>query len=213
MRLCVSTCRYVDRGGGKRKGAFAIYLEPWHADIFDWLDLRKKHGKEEVPSLFGPEDFAGEHCRFTADFPENMIPAQMAVLVMQARARDLFYGLWTTDLFMEHVEANADWSLFCPNEAPGLADCWGEEHSALYTRYEREGRAKRVIKAQQLWFAILEAQVLCHWVFLYISKAVDVSPWLFTVSSQELLLHCTLQWSCTGGDRKSIYAVQGFVQP
>jgi ribonucleotide reductase alpha subunit len=82
------------------------------------------------------------------------------LLVVQARARDLFYGLWTTDLFMERVEANADWSLFCPNEAPGLADCWGDEHSALYTRYEREGRAKRIIKAQQLWFAILEAQVL-----------------------------------------------------
>ncbi|BDA51394.1 Ribonucleoside-diphosphate reductase large subunit [Coccomyxa sp. Obi] len=123
LRVFNDTARYVDQGGGKRKGAFAIYLEPWHADIFDWLDLRKNHGKEE------------------------------------ARARDLFYGLWTTDLFMERVEANADWSLFCPNEAPGLADCWGEEHSALYTRYEREGRAKRVIKAQQLWFAILEAQV------------------------------------------------------
>ena len=81
---------------------------------------------------------------------------------MQARARDLFYGLWTTDVFMQRVEANADWSLFCPNEAPGLADCWGEEHAALYIRYEREGRAKRTIKAQQLWFAILEAQASCH---------------------------------------------------
>ena len=81
---------------------------------------------------------------------------------VQARARDLFYGLWTTDVFMQRVEANADWSLFCPNEAPGLADCWGEEHAALYTRYEREGRAKRTIKAQQLWFAILEAQASFH---------------------------------------------------
>lgn len=78
---------------------------------------------------------------------------------LQARARDLFYGLWTTDLFMQRVEANADWSLFCPNEAPGLADCWGDEHAALYVRYEQEGRAKRNVKAQQLWFAILEAQV------------------------------------------------------
>ncbi|CAK0784030.1 ribonucleotide-diphosphate reductase subunit rnr1 [Coccomyxa viridis] len=123
LRVFNDTARYVDQGGGKRKGAFAIYLEPWHADIFDWLELRKNHGKEE------------------------------------ARARDLFYGLWTTDVFMQRVEANADWSLFCPNEAPGLADCWGEEHAALYIRYEREGRAKRTIKAQQLWFAILEAQV------------------------------------------------------
>ena len=78
---------------------------------------------------------------------------------MQARARDLFYGLWTNDLFMRRVEANAEWSLFCPNEAAGLAETWGEEFDALYARYEREGRAKKVIKAQQLWFAILEAQV------------------------------------------------------
>ncbi|KAK9808676.1 hypothetical protein WJX72_001770 [[Myrmecia] bisecta] len=123
LRVFNDTARYVDQGGGKRKGAFAIYLEPWHADIFDWLDLRKNHGKEEV------------------------------------RARDLFYGLWVTDLFMQRVEANGEWSLFCPSEAPGLADCWGEEHDALYAKYEREGRAKKVIKAQQLWFAILEAQV------------------------------------------------------
>ena len=82
--------------------------------------------------------------------------------MLAGRARDLFYGLWTTDLFMQRVEANADWSLFCPNEAPGLADCWGDEHAALYVRYEREGRAKRSVKAQQLWFAILEAQVGAH---------------------------------------------------
>ena len=126
-------CRYVDQGGGKRKGAFAIYLEPWHADIFDWLDLRKNHGKEE------------------------------------ARARDLFYGLWCNDLFMRRVEGNQEWSLFCPNEAPGLADCWGEEFESLYTRYERSGRARKVIKAQQLWFAILEAQVraLCCLLFCH----------------------------------------------
>lgn len=123
LRVFNDTARYVDQGGGKRKGAFAVYLEPWHADIFDWLDLRKNHGKEE------------------------------------ARARDLFYGLWVNDLFMRRVEANEDWSLFCPNEAPGLADVWGEEFDALYTKYENEGRAKRRVKAQQLWFAILEAQI------------------------------------------------------
>ena len=78
---------------------------------------------------------------------------------VQVRARDLFYGLWVNDLFMRRVEANAEWSLFCPNEAPGLAECWGEAFDALYQRFEREGRAKRIIKAQQLWFAILEAQV------------------------------------------------------
>ncbi|RMZ55431.1 hypothetical protein APUTEX25_003555 [Auxenochlorella protothecoides] len=123
LRVFNDTARYVDQGGGKRKGAFAMYLEPWHADIFDWLDLRKNHGKEE------------------------------------ALARDLFYALWIPDLFMKRVEANETWSLFCPNEAPGMADCWGPEFEALYTRYEREGRPRRVIKAQQLWFAIMEAQV------------------------------------------------------
>lgn len=123
LRVFNDTARYVDQGGGKRKGAFAIYIEPWHADIFDWLDLRKNHGKEE------------------------------------ARARDLFYALWTNDLFMERVEANQDWSLFCPSEAPGLADVWGKEFEELYSRYEKEGRAKRVVRAQQLWFAILEAQI------------------------------------------------------
>ena len=80
-------------------------------------------------------------------------------VLLQVRARDLFYGLWVNDLFMRRVEANAEWSLFCPNEAPGLAECWGEAFDALYQRFEREGRAKRTIKAQQLWFAILEAQV------------------------------------------------------
>merc|ERR1719172_511616 len=122
-RMYDDVARYVDQGGGKRKGAFAIYLEPWHADIFEWLDLRKNHGKEEQ------------------------------------RARDLFYGLWVNDLFIKRVESGGDWSLFCPNQAPGLADCWGEEFEALYEKYEREGRAMKTVKAQQLWFAIMEAQV------------------------------------------------------
>ena len=123
LRVFNDTARYVDQGGGKRKGAFAIYLEPWHADVFEFLDLRKNHGKEEM------------------------------------RARDLFYALWVSDLFMQRVEANEDWSLFCPHEAPGLADCWGAEFEALYTRYEAEGRARKTVKAQELWFAILDAQV------------------------------------------------------
>ncbi len=123
LRVFNDTARYVDQGGGKRKGAFAIYLEPWHADIFEFLDLRKNHGKEEQ------------------------------------RARDLFYGLWICDLFMKRVEENKTWSLFCPNEAPGLDDCWGAEFEALYTKYEEEGRARKVIEARKLWFAILEAQI------------------------------------------------------
>ncbi len=123
LRVFNDTARYVDQGGGKRKGAFAIYLEPWHADVFEFLDLRKNHGKEEM------------------------------------RARDLFYALWVSDLFMKRVESNGDWSLFCPHEAPGLADTWGEEFEALYEKYEKENRQRRTVKAQDLWFAILEAQI------------------------------------------------------
>ncbi|GGH15683.1 ribonucleoside-diphosphate reductase subunit alpha [Mucilaginibacter phyllosphaerae] len=123
LKVFNDTARYVDQGGGKRKGAFAIYLEPWHADIFEFLDLRKNHGKEEM------------------------------------RARDLFYALWVSDLFMRRVEANEEWTLFCPHEAPGLADCHGKEFEALYERYEKEGRGRKTIKAQELWFAVLDAQV------------------------------------------------------
>jgi len=117
------TARYVDQGGGKRKGSFAIYLEPWHADIFSFLDLKKNHGKEEL------------------------------------RARDLFYALWIPDLFMKRVEANLDWSLFCPKEAPGMADVFGKDFEMLYTKYEQEGKARKSIKAQELWFKILESQI------------------------------------------------------
>jgi ribonucleoside-diphosphate reductase alpha chain len=123
LRVFNDTARYVDQGGGKRKGAFAIYLEPWHADVFEFLDLRKNHGKDEM------------------------------------RARDLFYALWIPDLFMQRVEAGGEWSLFCPHEAPGLHECWGGEFEKLYAQYEAEGRARRVVKAQDLWFAILDAQI------------------------------------------------------
>ncbi|KAI4385210.1 hypothetical protein MLD38_003264 [Melastoma candidum] len=123
LRVFNDTARYVDQGGGKRKGAFSVYLEPWHADIFEFLDLRKNHGKEEH------------------------------------RARDLFFALWIPDLFMERVQSNGVWSLFCPNEAPGLADCWGKDFEELYTRYERDGKAKKVVQAQNLWFEVLKAQI------------------------------------------------------
>ncbi|KAL5269020.1 hypothetical protein ACHWQZ_G002745 [Mnemiopsis leidyi] len=123
LRVFNNTARYVDQGGNKRPGSFAIYLEPWHADIFDFLELRKNTGKEE------------------------------------ARARDLFYALWIPDLFMKRVEANGEWSLFCPNESPGLQDAWGDEFEKLYEKYEREGRARKTIKAQKLWFAIIDSQI------------------------------------------------------
>jgi len=123
LRVFNDTARYVDQGGGKRKGAFAVYLEPWHADIESFLDLRKNHGKEEL------------------------------------RARDLFNALWIPDLFMKRVEENSEWSLFCPHEAPGLHECWGETFEKLYRKYEQEGRARKKIGAQDLWFRIVEAQI------------------------------------------------------
>ena len=123
LRVYNDTARYVDQGGGKRKGAFAVYLEPWHADIHTFLDLKKNHGKEEL------------------------------------RARDLFYAMWIPDLFMERVKVDGEWSLFCPNECPGLDDSYGGEFEALYHKYEHEGRARKTVKAQELWFSILESQI------------------------------------------------------
>ncbi len=122
LRVFNDAARYVDQGGGKRKGAFAVYLEPWHADVFEFLELKKNHGKEEM------------------------------------RARDLFYAMWISDLFMERVKADADWSLFDPNEAPGLFDVYGAKFEALYHQYEQEGRQRKTVKARELWNAILESQ-------------------------------------------------------
>merc|ERR1711957_854029 len=129
LRNFNETARYVDQGGGKRKGSFAMYLEPWHADVFDFLELKKNHGKEEQ------------------------------------RARDLFYALWIPDLFMKRVKEDGEWTLFCPNEAydketnKGLMDVWGDEFEAMYTRLEAEGKGKKTVKAQQLWFRVLESQM------------------------------------------------------
>jgi len=123
LRVFNDTARYVDQGGGKRKGSFAIYIEPWHADIFDFLELKKNHGKEEQ------------------------------------RARDLFYALWIPDLFMKRVEENGEWTLMCPNECPGLADVHSEAFETLYLKYETEGKGRKTIKAQELWFKILESQI------------------------------------------------------
>ncbi|CDR47598.1 CYFA0S34e00430g1_1 [Cyberlindnera fabianii] len=123
LRVFNNTARYVDQGGNKRPGAFAIYLEPWHADVMDFLNLRKNHGKEEM------------------------------------RARDLFYALWIPDLFMEKVEKDEEWCLFSPDDAPGLNEVYGEEFVQLYHKYEKEGLAKKKIKAQKLWHSILESQV------------------------------------------------------
>ncbi|MBM3184673.1 MAG: ribonucleoside-diphosphate reductase subunit alpha [Bacteroidetes bacterium] len=123
LRVFNDTARYVDQGGGKRKGSFAMYIEPWHADVFDFLDLKKNHGKEEQ------------------------------------RARDLFYALWIPDLFMKRVKENGDWTLICPHECPGLSETHSAEFEALYTKYEKEGKGRKTIKAQDLWFKILESQI------------------------------------------------------
>ncbi len=123
LKVFNDTARYVDQGGGKRKGAFAIYLEPWHADVFDFLEMKKNTGKDEQ------------------------------------RARDLFYALWLPDLFMKRVESDGMWSLFCPHECPGLAETYGAEFENLYAQYENEGKSKKVVRAQDLWFAILESQI------------------------------------------------------
>ena len=123
LRVFNNTARYVDQGGGKRNGSFAMYLEPWHADVEEFLKLKLPSGSEEE------------------------------------RARDLFYALWIPDLFMERVEADADWTLMCPNECPGLADVWGPAFKDLYERYEREGRGRKTVKAQKLWFQILDTQM------------------------------------------------------
>ncbi len=123
LRVFNDTARYVDQGGGKRKGSFAIYMEPWHADIFDFLDLRKNHGKEEM------------------------------------RARDLFYAMWVPDLFMKRVQEDAEWTLMCPNECPGMADVHSEAFEEKYIQYEKEGRGRKTIKARELWEKILESQI------------------------------------------------------
>jgi len=123
LRVFNNTARYVDQGGGKRNGSFAMYLEPWHADVEEFLELKKNTGSEEE------------------------------------RARDLFYAMWVPDLFMERVDTNGDWTLFCPSEAPGLADVVGDEFKAIYERYEREGRGRKTVKAQKLWFHILDSQI------------------------------------------------------
>lgn len=123
LKVFNDTARYVDQGGGKRKGSFAMYLEPWHADIFDFLDLKKNHGKEEM------------------------------------RARDLFYAMWVSDLFMSRVQEDADWTLMCPYECPHLYDTYGEEFERLYTSYEAAGKGRKTIKARELWEKILESQI------------------------------------------------------
>ena len=123
LRVFNDTARYVDQGGGKRKGSFAIYLEPWHADVFDFLDLRKNHGKEEM------------------------------------RARDLFFALWTPDLFMQRVKEDGEWTLMCPNECPGLADTYGKDFEKLYKKYEKAGKGRKTIRARELWEKVVESQV------------------------------------------------------
>ncbi len=137
LRVFNNTAKYVDQGGGKRNGSIAIYLEPWHADIEMFLDMRKNHGDEDL------------------------------------KARDLFYALWTPDLFMERVKANGEWTLMCPDECPGLSDVYGEEFEQLYTFYEKSGKGRKTIKARDLWFRVLDAQMETGTPYLLYKDAVN----------------------------------------
>lgn len=123
LKVFNHTAKYIDQGGGRRNGSFAIYLEPWHADVEMFLQMRKNHGDEEL------------------------------------KARDLFYAVWVPDLFMERIKANGKWTLMCPDECPGLADVYGDEFVALYTKYEQEGRGRSTVNARDIWLQILDAQM------------------------------------------------------
>jgi len=178
LRVFNDTARYVDQGGGKRKGAFAVYLEPWHADIIDFLDLKKNHGKEE------------------------------------RRARDLFYALWIPDLFMKRVEEDGDWCLFCPNEAKGLCEVWGEEFETLYTKYENTpGLARKKIKAQDLWFTILDSQVETGTPYMLYKDAANRKSNhqnLGTIKSSNL---CTEIMEYTGPDEVAVCNLASIALP
>ena len=137
LRVFNHTAKYVDQGGGKRNGSFAMYMEPWHADIESFLDLRKNHGDEDL------------------------------------KARDLFYAIWMPDLFMERVKAGEDWTLMCPDECPGLSDVYGDAFKTLYTYYENLGKGRKTMKARDLWFQILDAQMETGTPYLLYKDAVN----------------------------------------
>jgi len=137
LRVFNHTAKYVDQGGGKRNGSFAMYLEPWHADIEAFLEMRKNHGEEDL------------------------------------RARDLFYALWTPDLFMERVKNGGEWTLMCPDECPGLSDVFGDEFKELYEKYEDEGKGRKTMKARDLWFQVLDAQMETGTPYLLYKDAVN----------------------------------------
>ncbi|PHR32507.1 MAG: ribonucleoside-diphosphate reductase subunit alpha [Fluviicola sp.] len=177
LRVFNDTARYVDQGGGKRKGSFAIYIEPWHADVFDFLDLKKNHGKEEQ------------------------------------RARDLFYALWIPDLFMKRVKENGDWTLMCPHECPGLSDTHGAEFEALYTKYESEGKGRKTIKAQDLWFKILESQIETGTPYMLYKDAVNAKSNqknLGTIKSSNL---CTEIMEYTAPDEVAVCNLASLALP
>jgi ribonucleoside-diphosphate reductase alpha chain len=177
LRVFNDTARYVDQGGGKRKGSFAIYLEPWHADIFDFLDLKKNHGKEE------------------------------------ARARDLFYAMWIPDLFMKRVKAEGSWTLFCPNEAPGLADCYGDAFETLYTKYETEGRGRKTVPAREVWLKIMESQIETGTPYMLYKDACNIKSNqknLGTIKSSNL---CTEIMEYTAADEVAVCNLASIALP
>jgi ribonucleotide reductase alpha subunit len=158
LKVFNDTARFINQGG-KRNGSFAIYLEPWHPDIEDFLEMRKNHGDEE------------------------------------ARARDLFYALWIPDLFMERIKENGTWSLFCPNECPGLSDVYGQDFTKLYKTFEESGRERKTFQARDLWFKVLDAQMETGTPYLLYKDAVNLKSNqknLGTIKSSNLCCEVTL---------------------
>lgn len=167
LKVFNDTAKYVNQGG-KRNGSFAIYLEPWHADIEEFLKLKLNQGAEED------------------------------------RARDLFYGLWIPDLFMKRVESDGLWTLMCPHECPGLADCWGEKFEELYTRYEKEGKGRKSIPAKKIWQMILDAQIQTGTPYLCYKDAANKKSnqqHLGTIKSSNL---CTEIMEYTSPDESAV---------
>jgi len=177
LRVFNDTARYVDQGGGKRKGSIAIYLEPWHPDLIEFLDLRKNHGKEEM------------------------------------RARDLFYALWTPDLFMQRVEANGDWSFFCPNECPGLQDAYGDEFKELYCSYEAQGLARKTVPAREVWDKVVESQIETGTPYMLYKDAANIKSNqknLGTIRSSNL---CTEIMEYTSADEVAVCNLASIALP
>ena len=168
LRVFNNTARYVNQGGGKRKGSFAIYLEPWHADVMEFLELRLNQGDEEM------------------------------------RCRDLFTALWIPDIFMRAVEDDQDWHLMCPNECPGLPDVWGREFDELYSKYVLQGKFRKVLKARDVWNAILKSQVETGTPYMCYKDAVNSKSNQANIGTIKSSNLCTEIMEVSGPDETAV---------